>query len=118
MSKKTDKQVAQKPGAAGKGKPAEKKAFNPADYERLGLPKEDIIEIKQAFDIFDSDGSGQIDPTELREAFEQLGFTGKKKFIYNILAELDEDFSGGIEFEEFLRIATAKISDKDSKKEI
>jgi len=34
------------------------------------------------------------------------------------LAELDEDFSGGIEFEEFLRIATAKISDKDSRKEI
>jgi hypothetical protein len=46
MSKKNDKQVAQKPGAAGKGKPAEKKPFNPADYERLGLPKEDIIEIK------------------------------------------------------------------------
>jgi hypothetical protein len=27
-------------------KKAEKKPFNPADYERLGLPKEDIIEIK------------------------------------------------------------------------
>lgn len=42
-------------------------------------------------------------------------FTGKKKFIYNILAELDEDFSGGIGFDEFLHIATAKISDKDSR---
>ena len=48
----------------------------------------------------------------------QLRFLREKKFIYNILAELDEDFSGGIEFEEFLRIATAKISDKHSKKEI
>ena len=34
------------------------------------------------------------------------------------MAELDEDFSGDIEFKEFLRIATAKVSDKHSKKEI
>jgi hypothetical protein len=31
------------------------------------------------------------------------------------LAELDEDYSGGITFEDFLSIATAKISDKDSR---
>jgi len=34
------------------------------------------------------------------------------------LAELDDDQSGGIDFAEFLRLATAKISDKDSRQEI
>ena len=74
-----------------------------------------MLEIKQAFDIFDEDGSGTIDPSELKAAFESLGFKGNKKFIYNILAELDDDYSGGIGFEEFVKIATAKISERDSK---
>ena len=38
--------------------------------------------------------------------------------MYQILAELDDDQSGGIDFAEFLRLATAKLSDKDSRAEI
>jgi Ca2+-binding EF-hand superfamily protein len=47
-----------------------------------------------------------------------LGFQGKNKFIYQILAELDDDQSGGIDFAEFLRLATAKLNDKDSRAEV
>ena len=47
-----------------------------------------------------------------------LGYEGQNKFIYQILAELDDDQSGGIDFAEFLRLATAKLSDKDSRAEI
>ena len=71
-----------------------------------------------AFDIFDGDLSGIVDPQELKAAFVSLGFGGQNKFVYQILAELDEDQSGGIDFAEFLRLATAKISDKDSRSEI
>ncbi len=71
-----------------------------------------------AFDIFDGDLSGVVDPQELKQAFVNLGFGGQNKFVYQILAELDEDQSGGIDFAEFLRLATAKISDKDSRAEI
>jgi Ca2+-binding EF-hand superfamily protein len=34
------------------------------------------------------------------------------------MAELDEDQSGGIDFPEFLRLATAKIGEKDSRAEV
>lgn len=54
----------------------------------------------------------------MKEAFIKLGFGGQNKFVYQILAELDEDQSGGISFAEFLRLATAKISDKDTRVEI
>jgi len=47
-----------------------------------------------------------------------LGFGGQNKFVYQILAELDDDQSGGIDFAEFLRLATAKLSDKDSRAEV
>ena len=106
--------------SSGKGKsvaPA-KKAFAAEDYASMTVPVEEVRDIKTAFDIFDNDASGIVDPLELKVAFENLGFGGSNKFIYQILAELDDDQSGGIEFPEFLRLATAKLSDKDSRAEI
>ena len=96
----------------------ETKPFNVEDYVRWDLSAEEVKEIKQAFDIFDNDLSGIMDPSELKDAFINLGFTGQCKFVYQILAELDEDQSGGIEFPEFLKLATAKLSDKDSREDI
>jgi Ca2+-binding EF-hand superfamily protein len=96
----------------------EKKAFRAEDYASLTVPVEEVRDIKTAFDIFDGDLSGVVDPQELKRAFEQLGFGGQNKFVYQILAELDDDQSGGIDFAEFLRLATAKLSDKDSRTEV
>lgn len=94
------------------------KPFSADEYVTLTLPREEVIDIRQAFEIFDSDGSGIMDPAELKQAFIDLGFTGQNKFVYQILAELDEDQSGGIDFPEFLRLATAKIGEKDNRAEI
>ena len=99
-------------------KAPEKKVWRAEDYASLTVPIEEVRDIKTAFDIFDSDLSGIVDPQELKHAFEQLGFAGSNKFIYQILAELDDDQSGGIEFPEFLRLATAKLGEKDSRAEI
>jgi centrin-1 len=44
------------------------KNFNAKRYERPGLTEDEIEEIKEAFDLFDSDGSGTIDPKELKSA--------------------------------------------------
>jgi len=99
-------------------KSPEKKVFKAEDYATMTIPVEEVKDIKTAFDIFDGDLSGVVDPQELKRAFEQLGFGGQNKFVYQILAELDDDQSGGIDFAEFLRLATAKVSDKDSKAEV
>lgn len=99
-------------------KAPEKKVFTPEDYATLTIPVEEVKDIKTAFDIFDGDLSGIVDPQELKRAFEQLGFGGQNKFVYQILAELDDDQSGGIDFAEFLRLATAKLTDKDSRAEV
>jgi centrin-1 len=34
--------------------------------ERPGLSQEEIGELKEAFNLFDTDGSGSIDPSELK----------------------------------------------------
>jgi hypothetical protein len=48
-------------------------------YERPGLSEEEIEEIREAFNLFDTDGSGTIDPKELKAAMQSLGFEAKKK---------------------------------------
>lgn len=42
------------------------KGFNPKSYVRPGLTEEDVTQIKEAFDIFDTDGSGTVEPKELK----------------------------------------------------
>lgn len=44
--------------------PAPKKpaGFNAKNYEKPGLTEDEVIEIKEAFDLFDTDGGGSIDP--------------------------------------------------------
>ena len=63
---------------------AQKRApkFNPKKYERPGLTEDEIEEIKEAFDLFDTDGSGQIDPKELKAAMQSLGFEAKNQTIF------------------------------------
>ena len=107
-----------KPAAKPAVKVPQKKQFRAEDYATMTIPVEEVRDIKTAFDIFDGDLSGVVDPQELKQAFEALGFGGQNKFVYQILAELDDDQSGGIEFPEFLKLATAKMSDKESRAEI
>ena len=54
-----------------------KGGFNAQDHTRPGLSEDEVLEIKEAFDLFDSDGGGSIDPGELRAAMTSLGFEAK-----------------------------------------
>ena len=87
-------------------------------YERPGLSEEEIEEIREAFNLFDTDGSGTIDPKELKAAMQSLGFEAKNATIYQMISDIDQDGSGSIEFDEFLDMMTAKMSDKDTKEDI
>ena len=97
---------------------APKTKFNANKYIRPGLTEDEIEEIKEAFDLFDTDGSGSIDPKELRAAMQSLGFEAKNQTIYQMITDLDKNKSGNIDFEEFLDMMTARMSDKDTREDI
>lgn len=64
---------------------------------------------KQAFDFFDSDGSGQISTSELGKAMTSLGYNLNPQQVQQILTHVDKDGSGQIGFDEFLAfVASAK----------
>jgi centrin-1 len=95
-----------------------KPEFNAKEYERPGLAEDEINEIKEAFDLFDTDGGGSIDPKELKEAMNSLGLETRNQTIYQMISDLDADNSGSIEFKEFLDLMTARMSDRDTKEDI
>ena len=45
-----------------------------------------------------------------------LGFESKNQTIYQMIADLDSDGSGQIDFEEFLELMTARTQGKTSEK--
>jgi len=82
------------------------------------LTEEQKQEIKEAFDLFDTDGSGTIDAKELKVAMRALGFEPRKEEIKKMIADVDRDGSGTIDFNEFLQMMTAKMGERDSREEI
>ena len=58
------------------------------------LTEEQKQEIREAFDLFDSDGSGTIDVKELKVAMRALGFEPKKEEIKKMIADIDKEGAG------------------------
>ena len=98
--------------------PTKPEEFNPKKYERQGLTEEEVNEIKEAFDLFDTDKSGEIDSEELKQALKNLGIDAKNQTLQNMLNDLDANNSGSIDFEEFINMMTAKMSDRDTKEDL
>ena len=76
---------------------------------RNELTEEQRQEIKEAFDLFDTESSGVIDAKELKVAMRALGFEPKKEEIRRVLQEIDKSGEGFIRFEEFVDIMTHKM---------
>ena len=53
------------------------------------LTEEQLEEIKSAFDLFDKDGSGNIDFYELRDAMRALGIQMTKEEVKKMMSEID-----------------------------
>ena len=72
-------------------------------------------EIKDAFDLFDTSGSGTIEPKELKVALRALGFEPSKEDIAKLVDDFDKDGSRTIDFHEFLAIMMKKMGETDQK---
>ncbi|EDW99406.2 centrin-1 [Drosophila yakuba] len=75
-------------------------------------------DIKEAFDLFDNEGTGYTEVKELKVAIGALGFEPKKEEIKRMISDIDKDCSGRIAFNVFLQLMTIKMAEKDTKEEI
>eukprot|EP00474_Spongospora_subterranea_P008880 CRZ09338.1 hypothetical protein [Spongospora subterranea] len=92
--------------------------IKPRRKSRPDLSEEQKQEIKEAFDLFDTDKSGTIDYHELKVAMRALGFDVNKQEVTKLMQEYDRNESGHVEYADFVEIMTQKIAERDPDEEI
>jgi centrin-1 len=102
-----------------------KSGFDAKQWAKNGVSEEEVTAAKTAFDLFDSDQGGSVDIkgnswviSELKAAMTSLGFEAKSLAIFTMLADLDTDGNGTIDFGEWLTLMTKRTTDKDSRANI
>ena len=85
-------------------------AWDPQAYVKPGVTADEIEEMKEAFDLFDTDSSGAISIAELTSSFKSLGFDVKHSAIFDMIKEIDTDGNQEIDFGEFVELLTFKMS--------
>ena len=87
--------------------------------KKVELPEEDIENIRIAFDAFDTEGTGKIDISKVKEAMDETNFQDENPLIYQVIVELDTPANkNGVDYDKFLTSIDAKINDKESREGI
>mmetsp|Transcript_22538 Transcript_22538/g.41494 ORF Transcript_22538/g.41494 Transcript_22538/m.41494 type:complete len:213 (-) Transcript_22538:97-735(-) len=85
---------------------------------RQGLDEEQIEELREAFNLFDTEHSGTIDARELKAALRALGFEVKKEDVRRMLSDVGKDPTQPIDFNDFQEMMRGRMPDKNSRAEI
>ncbi|XP_072020802.1 centrin-3 isoform X1 [Amphiura filiformis] len=86
--------------------------------KRRELTEEQKQEIKEAFELFDTDKDKAIDYHELKVAMRALGFDVKKADVLKVLRDYDRDETGKINFDDFNEVITDWMLERDPQEEI
>jgi len=87
------------------------------------LTQEQIQAFQEAFELFDKNGGGTIDASELQKTLDDVGIFVNGDDLYEIMMSLDHDGNGEVDFDEFLNLMTntdlfvAAITEKDEREE-
>ena len=85
------------------------------------LSKEELAEIEQTFNQFSEKNTNTMNPKELKEAMESLGFDKESPTIYQIVVDITNSELGkgkGITLEQFKKAITDKLGDLKTKEGI
>lgn len=86
--------------------------------QRQDLDDEQKEELREAFNLFDTEHSGTIDARELKAALRALGFEVKKEDVRRMLSDVGKDPSQPIDFNDFQEMMRGRMPDKNSREEI
>ncbi|OMJ75440.1 hypothetical protein SteCoe_25407 [Stentor coeruleus] len=92
--------------------------FNPQDYVTDELTKEHILELKDAFDMFDIDNTGFILAKSLKDSMEHQGFKKRNPIIYNLVHSLHVDKKTKVDFAGFVDLLSGNNEETSTVDEI
>ena len=112
MSKKVTKTTVTKTTTTKTTKVAEE------DPSLKGKTTSEVYEIKEAFNLFDTDKSGTIDVQEFKDALNNLGLDDNNGAFVQLLDNIDANKSGKVDFDEFVNLLTVHGSDLTTKEDL
>ena len=98
--------------------PAARLPSVPSPPHPLAHPRAPAAQIREAFNLFDTEGKGTIDIRELKAGFRALGFVVKKAEIRAMLVDIDKEMAATVDFNEFVDMVTPKMQSRDTREEI
>eukprot|EP00971_Amphidinium_carterae_P229026 4543087-Amphidinium_carterae.1 len=69
-----------------------------------GFSEEEVNDFEDIFQRFDEDESGEIDALEIVNVMRYLGFDATLQETHRLVAEVDANDSGAVDFREFLHM--------------
>lgn len=93
----------------------ESEMLNPADL--LSLSEEHKLQLRQAFDMFDSEGVGRIKANDVKVALYALGYDVNHKELSQLLHEVGIKNDDAMDFNEFLDVLMKKITSREARVE-
>ena len=77
--------------------------------------EEQILEVKEAFNVFDSEQKGGLDARELKAAISALNIKITKEEIRKIYSDFGKDIREKINLDEFMEIVIPRLPDRHTK---
>ena len=78
-------------------------------------------EISKAFELFEQNGTGKIDPKEIKLAMQSLGYDERNPLMYQIVAELDTPLNnkkGGVSFNDFCQTVNNRVPERETTEDL
>ncbi|OMJ69652.1 hypothetical protein SteCoe_32567 [Stentor coeruleus] len=94
------------------------KPFDPNEYITNELTRDCIIELKEAFDMFDTGNTGTILAADLKISMENEGFKTHNQSIYNLIHNFHIDVKTRVDFKEFITLISYNQNDESTIDEI
>ncbi|KAH8025819.1 hypothetical protein HPB51_012141 [Rhipicephalus microplus] len=89
-----------------------------SDTSGSQLSDDTIAELREAFALFDKNSNGAISTKELGNVMRALGQNPTEAELKDMIAEVDTDGDGTVDFPEFLALMTKKGRSADTEEEI
>lgn len=94
------------------------KARKKGEGGKFVLSEEQRTEMKEAFDLFDTEKTGKVDYHQLKVAMRALGVDVRKAEVLKLMKEYDRGETGFITYSDFVDIMTLKLAERNPDDEI
>ena len=85
---------------------------------KFELSEEQKQEVREAFELFDTDKNGLIDAHEMKVAMRALGFDVKKDEVIRLMEEAGSEGATSVSLFNFMELMTDKITERDPRDEM